>query len=141
MGMSLAAGDPRAWWPTLNGQPGVVARAVDLIRARKAPPHPPWSYACFDGIVIVESVAVALELWNGAPAAGSCRAHHVALSGETLDAAGVMTGGGSSAGAGLLQRRREVMELEARRTEAAQALELARVAREEAAAALGLGRR
>ena len=52
---------------------------------------------------------------------------YVALSGETLDAAGVMTGGGSSAGAGLLQRRREVMELEARRTEAAQALELARL--------------
>nr|MBP6207575.1 hypothetical protein [Nitrospira sp.] len=55
-------------------------------------------------------------------------------------AAGVMTGGGSSASGGLLQRRREVLELEARRTAAVQALEQARSAREDAAAELGLGR-
>ena len=134
-----AAGDPSAaWWPTLNGQPGVVGRAVDLIRAQGSAAST-LSYL-FDGIVIVESVAVALELWNEHQWPAPAGPTYVALSGETLDAAGVMTGGGSSAGAGLLQRRREVMELEARRTEAAQALELARVAREEAAAALGLGR-
>jgi chromosome segregation protein len=51
-----------------------------------------------------------------------------------------MTGGGSSARGGLLQRRREVLELEARRTAAVQALEQARSAREDAAAELGLGR-
>jgi chromosome segregation ATPase len=59
----------------------------------------------FEGIVIVESLAVALQLWEqhqwSAPTGPTC----VTLSGETLDAAGVMTGGGSSASGGLLQRR------------------------------------
>ncbi len=133
------AGDASAsWWPALNGQPGVVGRATDLIRAEGASAST-LNYL-FDGIVIVESLAVALQLWEQHQWAAPAGPTYVTLSGETLDAAGVMTGGGTSAGAGLLQRRREVLELEARRTEAVQALELARVAREEAAAALGLGR-
>ncbi len=134
-----AAGDASAsWWPVLSGQPGVVGRATDLIRAEGASAST-LNYL-FDGIVIVESLAVALQLWEQHQWAAPAGPTYVTLSGETLDAAGVMTGGGTSAGAGLLQRRREVLELEARRTEAVQALELARVAREEAAAALGLGR-
>ena len=56
-----AAESSAAWWPTLNGQPGVVGRAVDLIRAQALLIHLELSV---DGIVIVESVAVALELWN-----------------------------------------------------------------------------
>ena len=64
----------------------------------------------------------------------------VTLSGETLDAAGVITGGGNSGGGGLLQRRREVLELEARRTEAAQMLEQTRAVRDEASAELVLMR-
>ncbi len=134
-----AAGDSSAsWWPALNGQPGVVGRATDLIRAEGASAST-LSYL-FDGIVIVESLAVALQLWEQHQWSAPAGPTYVTLSGETLDAAGVMTGGGTSTGAGLLQRRREVLELEARRTEAVQALELARVAREEAASALGLGR-
>ncbi len=134
-----AAGDASAsWWPALNGQPGVVGRAVDLIRAQGAASST-LSYL-FDGIVIVESVAVAMALWNQHQWAAPAGPTYVTRTGETLDAAGVMTGGGTSAGGGLLQRRREVLELEARRTDAAQALDLARVSREEAAAALGLGR-
>ncbi|HPV82729.1 MAG TPA: hypothetical protein PK866_06370, partial [Nitrospira sp.] len=130
--------DSSAWWPALSGQPGVVGRAVDVIRAEGASAST-LSYL-FDGIVIVESLAVALQLWEQHQWPAPAGPTYVTLSGETLDAAGVMTGGGTSAGAGLLQRRREVLELEARRTEAVQALELARVAREEAASALGLGR-
>jgi len=133
-----AADTSSGWWPALSGQPGVVGRAVDVIRAEGAS-APTLSYL-FDGIVIVESLSVALHLWEQHQWPAPAGPTYVTLSGETLDAAGVMTGGGSSAGAGLLQRRREVLELEARRTEAVQALELARMAREEAASALGLGR-
>jgi chromosome segregation protein len=127
-----------SWWPTLNGQPGVVGRATDLIRAEGASAAT-LSYL-FDGIVFVESLDVALQLWQQHQWAAPAGPTYVTLSGETLDAAGVMTGGGSSASGGLLQRRREVLELEARRTAAVQALEQARAAREEAAAELGLGR-
>jgi chromosome segregation protein len=131
--------DPSAaWWPAINGQPGVVGRAIDLVRAEGD------SVATlghlFDGIVIVESLAVALDLWErhqwSAPIGPTC----VTLSGETLDAAGVITGGGSGGGGGLLQRRREVLELEARRMETAQVLEQTRAARDEAAAELVLAR-
>ena len=127
-----------SWWPTLTGQPGVVGRATDLIRAEGASAAT-LSYL-FDGIVFVESLDVALQLWQQHQWAAPAGPTYVTLSGETLDAAGVMTGGGSSASGGLLQRRREVLELEARRTAAVQALEQARSAREDAAAELGLGR-
>lgn len=127
-----------SWWPALSGQPGVMGRATDLIRADGASAST-LSYL-FDGIVFVESLDVALQLWQQHHWAAPSGPTYVTLSGETLDAAGVMTGGGSSASGGLLQRRREVLELEARRTAAVQALEQARAAREEAAAELGLGR-
>ncbi|MBP8116346.1 MAG: chromosome segregation protein SMC [Nitrospira sp.] len=127
-----------SWWSTLSGQPGVVGRATDLIRADGASAST-LSYL-FDGIVFVESLDVALQLWQQHHWAAPSGPTYVTLSGETLDAAGVMTGGGSSASGGLLQRRREVLELEARRTAAVQALEQARAAREAAAADLGLGR-
>ena len=134
-----AADDSSAsWWAALNGQPGVVGRATDVIRAEGASAST-LSYL-FDGIVIVESLAVALQLWEQHQWSAPAGPTYVTLSGETLDAAGVMTGGGTSTGAGLLQRRREVLELEARRTEAMQVLELARVGREDAASALGVGR-
>ena len=123
-----------AWWPLLAGQPGVLGRATDLIRA-DGDSMPALSHL-FDGIVIVESLAVAVQLWEqhqwSAPAGPTC----VTLSGETLDAAGVITGGGGGGGGGLLQRRREVLELEARRTDAAQALEQTRSAREAASESL-----
>lgn len=127
-----------AWWQSINGQPGIVGRAVDLIHAEEGS-APTLGYL-FDGIVIVESLAVALQLWEqhqwSAPAGPTC----VTLSGETLDAAGVITGGGGSGGGGLLQRRREVLELEARGTEVAQALEQTRAIREEASAHLVVAR-
>lgn len=133
-----AADASPAWWSAINGQPGVVGRAIDLICA-EGESAPTLGYL-FDGIVIMESLAVALQLWEqhqwSAPAGPTC----VTLSGETLDAAGVITGGGGSGGGGLLQRRREVLELEARRTETAQALEQTRAARDEASANLVLAR-
>ncbi|MBA3753181.1 MAG: chromosome segregation protein SMC, partial [Nitrospira sp.] len=135
---NTSADFPAAWWSAINGEPGVVGRAVDVIRA-EGESAPTLGYL-FEGIVIVESLAVALQLWAryqwSAPGGPTC----VTLSGEMLDAAGVIAGGGSHRGGGLLQRRREVLELEARRTEAVQALEQTRVARDEASAGLVLVR-
>ncbi|MDP9132605.1 MAG: hypothetical protein M3M98_05665, partial [Nitrospirota bacterium] len=133
-----SADSPLAWWSAINGQPGIVGRAVDLIRA-EGESAPTLGYL-FEGIVIVESLAIALELWAryqwSSPGGPTC----VTLSGEMLDAAGVIAGGGGNRGGGLLQRRREVLKLEARRTEAVQALEQTRVARDEASAGLMLVR-
>lgn len=126
------------WWPALEGRPGVVGRAVDLIRAT-GESETALRYL-FDGIVIVDSLAVALSLWQEQQGAAVPGPTFVTLSGETLDAAGVMTGGGGGIGAGLLQRRREVLELEARRTQAVEALEQARAAREDASLELGVVR-
>jgi chromosome segregation protein len=80
-----------SWWPTLNGQAGVVGRATDLIRAEGASAAT-LSYL-FDGIVFVESLDVALQLWQQHQWAAPAGPTYVTLSGETLDAAGVMTGG------------------------------------------------
>lgn len=121
-----------SWWPALGGRPGVVGRAIDLIRA-EGESASTLGYL-FDGIVIVESLAVALQLWEEHQWSAPSGPTYVTLSGETLDAAGVISGGGGNAGGGLLQRRREVLALDARRTEAVQALEQARLARDEAAA-------
>jgi len=119
------------WWESLQGQPGVVGRAVDLIRAGEES-APTLAYL-FDGIVIMESLAVALRLWEQHQWSAPSGPTFVSLSGETLDAAGVITGGGTTTTGGVLQRRREVLELEARQVEAAEQLDQARRAKDEAA--------
>src|SRR5207237_4830907 len=55
----------------------------------------------------------------------------VTLSGDVLDAAGVMTGGALGASGGLLQRRREVQELQVQLAQLVQAVEEARRSREQ----------
>ena len=118
------------WWDQLQGQPGVVGRAVDLIRAGEESAAT-LAYL-FDGIVIVDSLSVALHLWEQHQWAAPSGPTFVSLSGETLDAAGVITGGSGTSTGGVLQRRREVLELEARRVEAAEQLDQARQAKDEA---------
>ena len=126
------------WWPAISGQPGVVGRATDLI-------HAEGELRAYTGISFRRHCGCGI-VGRGARISGSGTVVRskgptcVTLSGETLDAAGVITGGGNSGGGGLLQRRREVLELEARRTEAGQALEQTRAARDEASAELGFSR-
>ena len=72
----------------------LVGRALDVIRAEGASAST-LSYL-FEGIVIVESLAVALQLWEQHQWPAPAGPTYVTLSGETLDAAGVMTGVGAA---------------------------------------------
>ena len=109
------------WWAAIAQEPGVIGRVVDLVRVQ-GQAHAALDHL-FDGIVIVESLEVGRLLWERHPFPAPFGPTFVALSGETIDAAGIIIGGGASASGGLLQRRREVLELESRRNELDPALE------------------
>jgi len=102
-----------SWWPTIAAEPGVVGRAVDLVQTdadRTAARD-----ALFDRVVIIRSLDQALQLWEryewGAPHGPIL----VTLDGEMVDASGIVTGGQVQSTPGLLERRREVVDLEAKR--------------------------
>jgi chromosome segregation protein len=84
----------------------------------------------FDRVVFVETLEDAMALWHEQERTGADGATFVTRAGELVDAAGVVTGGQVSSSGGLLQRRREVMELEVRRTTLVAEVEQARQRRE-----------
>jgi len=99
------------WWPAVEGRPGVVGRAVDLIPVQ-GEREAARDYL-FDRIVFVDTLKEATALWERLSCAAPDGPIFVTRAGEILDAAGVVTGGQASATGGLLQRRREVLHLEA----------------------------
>ena len=99
------------WWAKMEGHPGVVGRAVDLIRA-EGQREAARDYL-FDRIVFVDTLKDATALWEQQPSAAPNGPILVTRAGEVLDAAGVISGGQPGATGGLLQRRREVLRLEA----------------------------
>ncbi|HLA61898.1 MAG TPA: chromosome segregation protein SMC, partial [Nitrospiraceae bacterium] len=99
------------WWPAMEGQPGVVGRAVSLIHV-EGQREAARDYL-FDRIVLVDSLKDATALWEQQSCAAPDGPIFVTRAGEVLDAAGVITGGQASTTGGLLQRRREVLHLEA----------------------------
>jgi chromosome segregation protein len=123
---------PQTWWAGIAQEAGVVGRAVDLIRTRDgsqaAVPY------FFEGVVLVDRLDVAVSLWNRHQWAAPDGPTLVTLSGEIVDAAGVITGGSSSESEGLLQRRREVLDLEAQRDALSVALQESKQLREESVA-------
>ncbi len=106
-----AASQP--WWPGLEGQSGVIGRAVDLISVQ-GEREAARDYL-FDRILFVETLTDATTLWAQQSYAAPDGPVLVTRAGEVLDAAGVMTGGQVSETGGLLQRRREVLHLDAQR--------------------------
>ena len=120
---------PDEWWTMLSSRPGVIGRAIDLIEVdgKRAAAR---DYL-FDGVVFVEALSDAISLWEQQPWGEVQGPTFVTRSGEILDAAGVVTGGQTGATGGLLQRRREVMQLEERRTALSAAVEQSRQRREE----------
>ena len=102
---------PHEWWPKMEGRPGVVGRAIDLIRM-EGQREAARDYL-FDRIVFVETLKDAIALWEQQPSASSDGPILVTRAGEVLDAAGVISGGQVGETGGLLQRRREVLRLEA----------------------------
>ncbi len=116
------------WWATITGQPGVVGRAIDLIQVERHRERA-RNYL-FDRVVFVESLSVAMRLWEQESWSAPDGPVLVTRAGEILDAAGVMTGGQVSTTGGLLQRRREVLELDTQRKGLLAAVEAGRQRRE-----------
>ena len=101
------------WWPAVQGQPGVVGRAVDLIPVQ-GEREAARNYL-FDRIVFIDSLQDATTLWSQLSIGAPDGPVLVTRAGEILDAAGTITGGQVSATGGVLQRRREVLQLDAQR--------------------------
>ncbi len=101
----------RPWWPAIEGRPGVVGRAVDMIQVEEGREAARDYF--FDRMVFVDTLKDATTLWEQQPYAAPDGPILVTRAGEILDAAGVVTGGQTSATGGVLQRRREVLRLEA----------------------------
>ncbi len=118
----------RRWWPAIEGQPGVVGRAVDLIHV-ESQREAARDYL-FDRIVLVETLKDATALWELQPCSAPDGPIFVTRAGEVLDAAGVITGGQAGATGGLLQRRREVSHLEAQRVSLMECVEEGKQRRE-----------
>ncbi len=109
------------WWPALNGQSGVLGRAVDLLRADTESQD---VLAClFEGVVIVNSLDVAVQQWGRGFWSAPDGPTLVTIDGEVLDAAGVITGGTAGSTGGLLLRRREVQRLEEERRDVSRSLD------------------
>jgi chromosome segregation protein len=116
------------WWPGIAGQAGVIGRAVDLIEVEGH--RTAARDYLFDRVVFVETLPEAVQLWEQQSWSAPDGPTFVTRAGEVLDAAGVVTGGQVSSTGGLLQRRREVLQLEARRTSLVESVEEARQRRE-----------
>src|SRR6185437_2898996 len=106
-------GQPHDWWPSIATQPGVVGLAVDLIQTDA--PRTAARDSLFDRVVIVRSLDQAIQLWERQLWSAPTGPILVTLDGEVVDASGIVTGGQVQGTPGLLERRREVIDLEAKR--------------------------
>ncbi|MGE3976182.1 MAG: hypothetical protein AB7F94_01170, partial [Nitrospira sp.] len=106
-------GRAQDWWPSIAMQPGVVGLAVDLIQTDAA--RTAARDALFDRVVIVRSLDQAIQLWERQAWSAPNGPILVTLDGEVVDASGIVTGGQVQGTPGLLERRREVIDLEAKR--------------------------
>lgn len=100
------------WWSVVRGQPGVLGMAADLVKG--AARTEALCAMLLDGVVVMESLEHALRLWEGAAWMAPDGPTFVTLEGDLLDAAGVVSGGTTG---GLLERRRELQELERQQVE------------------------
>ena len=101
------------WWASIATQPGVVGLAVDLVQTDA--PRTAARDALFDRVVIVRSLDQAMQLWEQHAWSAPNGPILVTLDGEVVDASGIVTGGQVQGTPGLLERRREVIDLEAKR--------------------------
>ncbi len=106
-------GPSNAWWPLLQGKPGVRGRAIDLVQAGAEAQEVLASL--FERVVIVSSLEVAVEQWERGLWSAPDGPTLVTIDGEVMDAAGVITGGTAGTAGGLLLRRREIQRLEEER--------------------------
>ncbi len=99
--------------PQVKAGAGVLGWALDVIPAGEGAES---ALRClFENVLLVESLDVALRVWEQGLDTAGHDVRIVTLAGEVLDAAGVLTGGQLEGSGGLLQRRKEVQELAAQR--------------------------
>ena len=108
-----AGGQAQDWWPAIATEPAVVGRAVDLIQTDAA--RTVARDALFDRVVIVRSLDHALQLWERHAWTAPTGPILATLDGDVVDASGIVTGGQVQGTLGLLERRREVLDLETKR--------------------------
>ncbi|HEX6726090.1 MAG TPA: chromosome segregation protein SMC [Nitrospira sp.] len=101
------------WWSSIATQPGVVGLAVDQVQTDAA--RTAARDSLFDRVVIVRSLDQAMQLWEQHAWSAPNGPILVTLDGEVVDASGIVTGGQVQGTPGLLERRREVIDLEAKR--------------------------
>ncbi len=106
-------GQGHEWWSAIGTDPGVVGRAVDLIQTDAA--RTVARDSLFDRVVIVRSLDQAIQLWERHAWSAPNGPILVTLDGEVVDASGIVTGGHVQGTPGLLERRREVLDLETKR--------------------------
>lgn len=116
-----SSGRAHDWWAGLKAEPGVLGLAADLVKA--AAGSQDVCATLFNSVVVVESLDHAVRLWENGRWTAPDGPVFVTLDGDVLDAAGVMTGGTTG---GLLQRRREIHDLETQQAEFARAIETLR---------------
>ena len=118
----------RPWWSAIEGMPGVVGCAVDLIPVQ-GDREAARDYL-FDRIVLIDTLKDAAAVWEQQSYEALDGPIFVTRAGEILDAAGVIIGGQTSETGGLLQRRREVLQLDAQRISLTRGLEEGKQRRE-----------
>jgi len=126
---SGTAGSSSVWWAAIAEEAGVIGRAVDLIQTDEA--RTAARDCLFDRVVMMESLEQAVRLWERQSWSAPDGPILVSLTGEVLDPSGVLTGGQIQEGHGLLERRREVLDLESRRQSLTVELEREKQHREE----------
>ena len=119
----------QSWWPLLQGQRGVRGRAIELVNAGAESRD---VLTCvFAGVVIVNSLEVAVEQWERGLWSAPDGPTLVTIDGEVMDAAGVITGGTAGTTGGLLLRRREIARLEDERANVSRSFDENRTLREQ----------
>jgi chromosome segregation protein len=87
---------------------GTRGRLVDLIQVDAE--YRPMVEKLLGEVLVVDELLAALDLWRSIPSA--LRKTYVTLGGELVDANGVVVGGSDVEGAGVLQQKREIRQLE-----------------------------
>ncbi|RMH36909.1 MAG: chromosome segregation protein SMC [Nitrospirae bacterium] len=102
--------DPPSWWATLQCDPDVIGRAVDVVQAPEE-----WASICgalLDHVVLVRSLASAIRIMTDHQWFHGIGPVLVTQDGELLDPRGLIIGGAHDSYTGILARRREISAMQ-----------------------------
>ena len=117
------------WWTSLSGQPGVLGRVSDVVQVQGDSQQALASL--FERVVIVNDLDHGVRLWEQGGWTSATGPTLVTLAGEVLEPYGVIAGGSAQVSGGVLQRRREVQQLEEHRAVLLAGIDVLRTTREQ----------